>query len=328
MGKQQPVMVVTSASMDDIGCVLSGLGFKWTHYSNLTLIENPKPDVLFVNCGSPTSSPDLREFVEKGGVVYISDHACTDVELLLESEPTSANFSLSGEAGTYVASVIDQNLITYLGTEHIDLEFDMGQWAVITTPPNKSNILLEVNNNPVLFTYNLGKGSLIFTSFHNSAQKSELEKKLIQYLALKPLLRAKTIKTVKQTTRRGGAVEILKEIEPVLSKKSNFVETVSLKPTFGILTAELSWLGNATVTMQILQGDKVLKRETAKMSPFRTSIDSSHMHDLRLSVAEYPFSVVISLDDYPEQMLLTSLVLSVESLEKGDISELKTLLGM
>jgi hypothetical protein len=326
MGKQQPVMAVTSESMDDIGRVLSGLGLVWSNYCDEMLQGNSKPDVVFVNCGSPTSNPHLKYFVEQGGVVYISDHSYTDVELLLE--PKSAHFSLTGLQGTYAADVIDQNLRTFLGTERIELEFDMGSWAKIETPPPKSNSLLKINGKPVLITGDIGKGSFIFTSFHNSAQKSELEKKLIQYLALKPLLRATTIKTVKETTTRGGPVEILKQMEPVLSKQTEFTDSVLLDQPFSRFTAELSWIGDAKVTMNILHEGKVLKSETARMSPLRISLSAGKYASSEFLSEIKKLSVVISLDEYLEQTLLSSVVLSVEPKETADNLELKSLLGL
>lgn len=326
MGKQQPLMAVTSKNMDDIGQVLSGLGLVWSDYSDGMLQGNSKPDVIFVNCGSATSNPQLKYFVEQGGVVYISDHSYTDVELLLE--PNSVHFSLTGLEGAYVADVIDQNLKTFLGTDRIELEFDMPAWANIETPPPKSNSLLKINGKPVLITGDVGEGSFIFTSFHNSAQKSELEKKLIQYLALKPLLRATTIRTVKETTTRGGPVEILKQMEPVLSKQTEFTESVLLDQPFSRFTAELSWLGDAQVTMNIHHEGKVLKSEAARMSPLRMSLSAGkYISSEDLSEIK-KLSVLISLDNCLDQTLLSSVVLSVEPKETDDNLELKSLLGL
>jgi hypothetical protein len=323
MGKQQPSMAVTGADMDDIGSVLTNLGFTWSPYSNKILIGNSKPDVIFVNCGSATNDPSLVGFVRDGGVVYVSDHACTDVEMLLSSEPTSVQFDFSGVEGIYEAKVLDQNLITYLDSEHLNLHFDMSAWVRVVTPPARSNLLLEVEGLPVLFTYNLGKGTVIFTSFHNSAQQSDIERKLIAYLALKPLLRSKTIRTVRETTRRGGIVEILLEAEPVLVTGSSVDIPVDLNQKSGRLTAELSWIDSSIIEMSLLKNGIPLTTEVSKMPPFRisgsVSVSSSESSDA--------YSMRLSLKETLVQSLLCSLVVSIESEDSDSRSELKKLLG-
>ena len=323
MGKQQPSMVVTGANMDDIGSVLTNLGFTWSPYSSEMLTGNSKPDVVFVNCGSPTNDPSLVDFVRDGGVVYVSDHACTDVEMLLISEPTSVRFDYFGEAGHYEAKVLDQNLIKYLNSNRLDLEFDMSDWVRVVTPPVGSDLLLEVEEIPVLFTYNLGKGTVIFTSFHNSAQQSDIERKLIAYLALKPLLRSKTIRTVKETTRRGGIVEILLDVEPVLVTGAAVEIPLDLDKKSGHLTAELSWIGSSIIEMSLLKNGMPITTEVSKMPPFKISglvsvplIDSSSTYSVRLR-----------LKDTTGQSLLCSLVISMESDDSDARSELRKLLG-
>lgn len=323
MGKQQPSMAVTGASMDDIGSVLSNLGFTWSPYSSEMLTGNSKPDVVFVNCGSPTNDPLLVDFVRDGGVVYVSDYACTDVEMLLISEPTSARFDYLGMAGQYEAKVLDQNLIKYLDSNRLDLEFDMSDWVRVVTPPIGSDLLLEVNEMPVLFTYHLGKGTVIFTSFHNSAQQSDIERKLIAYLALKPLLRSKTIRTVKETTRRGGIVEILLDAEPVLVTGAAVEIPLDLNKKSGHLTAELSWIESSIIEMSLLKNGMPITTEVSKMPPFKISGSVS----VPLIDSPGTYSVRLELKDTSDQSLLCSLVISMERDDSDARSELRKLLG-
>ena len=142
------------------------------------------------------------------------------------------------------------------------------------------------------------------------------------------MLRATTIKTVKETTTRGGPVEILKQMEPVLSKQTEFTDSVLLDQPFSRFTAELSWIGDAKVTMNILHEGKVLKSETARMSPLRISLSAGKYASSEFLSEIKKLSVVISLDEYLEQTLLSSVVLSVEPKETADNLELKSLLGL
>ncbi len=52
--------MMVGKSMDDIGSVLSALGFTWSPYDATGFEGNQRPDVLFVNCGSPTSGATSR----------------------------------------------------------------------------------------------------------------------------------------------------------------------------------------------------------------------------------------------------------------------------
>src|SRR5262249_52283964 len=56
---------------------------------------------------------------------------------------------------------------------------------------------------PLLVTFTHGKGTVIFTSFHNEKQTSEVEKKLLQYLVFK-LVTAKVDAEVASTINQGG----------------------------------------------------------------------------------------------------------------------------
>lgn len=317
MGKQQPKMAVTASSMDDIGSVLSGLGFEWSLYESGSLIGNNKPDVLFINCGSAIDNNDLPQFVKSGGVVYISDHAYPNFNSIVTATGHYSNIELSGAPGDYNAIVMDQDLSFYLGVGSLDIEFDMGQWAEIKSVPSNARILLEVENQPVLISLNYGKGSAIFTSFHNSAQRSELEMKLINFLALKPLLRSKTIKATEETTRRGGNVIILDEIEPVLRINAPYKKSHNVPSKAIHFMAEVNWLGDAEISISLVSEGVKLKEVSSKLSPLKIRLDS---------IPSGPVELIGRLVDHHDESLITSMVISVTESDDDERATLRDLL--
>jgi len=320
MSKQQPTMMVTGKSMDDIGSVLSGLGFAWSPYDATGFEGNQRPDVLFVNCGSSTSRSDLASFVYSGGVVYISDHAKDDYESIVSDIGKSCDISLVGSQGTYDATVVDQNLAAYLDVDSLKLEFDMGAWAVVQSPPNGASQLIEVDGKPVVMTLKHGLGSVIFTSFHNSAQNSDIEKQLIRFLALKPLMKSKSIRTVKETTKRGGKISILDESEPVVSASKPYRTTYNLPKSATSFQVELNWLGEAEVHITCSSGGDHVKKGSARMAPLRTTLDTD-------SLSSGSVDVEIRLEGGAHQALLTSMVCSITESDADDRKSLRSLMG-
>lgn len=313
-------MMVTGKSMDDIGSVLSKLGFAWSPYDATRFEGNERPDVLFVNCGSSTSRNDLASFVHSGGVVYISDHAKDDYESIVSEIGKFCDISLVGNRGTHNATVVDQDLAAFLDVVSLNLEFDMSAWAVVQSPPAGASRLIEVDGNPVVMTLKHGLGSVIFTSFHNSAQNSDIEKKLIRFLALKPLMKSKSIRTVKETTKRGGKISILDESEPVISASKPYLKTYKLPKNATSFQVELNWLGEAEVHITCSSGGNKVKKDAARMAPLRITVDKD-------SLSSGSVDVEIHQEGGAHQALLTSMVCSITESDADDRKSLRSLLG-
>jgi len=313
-------MMVTRSSMDDIGSVLSTLGFTWSPYDETEFEGNNRPDVLFVNCGSPTYRSDLASFVYSGGVVYISDHAKNDYESIISDIGKSCVITLVGNEGTHKAEVVDQNLAAFLDVDSLNLEFDMEEWAVVKSPPKGALRLVEVDGNPVVMTLKHGLGSVIFTSFHNSAQNSEIEKQLIRFLALKPLMKSESIRTVKETTKRGGKIRILDESEPVVSASKPYRTTYKLPKSATSFQVELNWLGEAEVHITCSSGGDSLKKGSARMAPLRITLDTD-------SLSSGTVDIEIRLGGGTHQALLTSMVCSITESDADDRKSLRSLMG-
>ena len=85
-------MMVTGKSMDDIGSVLSALGFAWSPYDATGFEGNQRPDVL---CQLWELHAEERSCVVCLFVaVYISDHAKDDYESIVSDIGKSRDISL------------------------------------------------------------------------------------------------------------------------------------------------------------------------------------------------------------------------------------------
>lgn len=174
---------VTSRGCDDMAQVLTSLGLSFTQFSG-----RYDCDIMFLNCLSgdrdKLDAAKLREFVERGGLLYASDHMDTVIH---SAFPDFIKSSHTGNAGKETIEVVDKELKAVIG-KTVDIEFDLGIWAVISKTSGK--VLLRMNNQsstPVMVMKQYGKGHVFFTSFHNHKQTSDKEKMLLQLLLLKQL---------------------------------------------------------------------------------------------------------------------------------------------
>lgn len=169
---------VSTPNFDDIGEILRSMNINYKPF-NVTGFDC---DVLFLNCGTPdaVNSSKLREFVQKGGCVYMSDWA---EQFLREAFPGRANINRSGKTGTMKARVVDRELKDIIG-EHIEVMFDLGSWGEISS--HKGETLIEtatvIGTRTLMFTFKEGKGQVFYTSFHNHAQADEKEKTVLKVM--------------------------------------------------------------------------------------------------------------------------------------------------
>jgi len=176
------------------------------------------------NNGKP-SAEALRRFVDQGGRVYASDwafayiyHAFPDIVQFFDS-PESWDAYI-GEKGIVKAEVVNAGLRETLGLSEIELNYDLPAWVPIRDvtegvivylkgkypatrmfsgdgmpihPYGRRNLLRLPTGNPRLFRegplaigFKYGKGFVIFTTFHNAPQRTEIEQKLLKFFALRP----------------------------------------------------------------------------------------------------------------------------------------------
>ena len=208
---------------DDMGRLLRelGEGYDYTPITTSQIAQNPKMlddyDVLFLTC-APNTGPEIsgiiRDYVARGGTLYASDfrfdilkHRNAFEELVYHPH------ALKGAGGqTVTATVKNQSLREALGSDHIDLEFDLPAWrtAAFRSPP--AEVLLEgrfrttggsYRTAPLLVRFPFGDGTVIFTSFHNEKINRGDATKLLQYLVF-TLVTAEVEKMVNAKIQKGG----------------------------------------------------------------------------------------------------------------------------
>ncbi len=196
-GAKTPKIGVANSMYDDIPSVLReiNLPFSYTRDSQSPFDDF---DVIFVGCALSEmwkfTPESVRDYVGRGGVLYVSD---LSYKILAEAFPDDLKGWLAaGRVGQFPCETLDRKLAKSLG-KTFTLNFDLASWAYLTQPSAKVNVLLRLQpplNIPVLFTLTHGRGKVIFTSFHNHANASDLEKTLIQALVEQPVEAARNIK--------------------------------------------------------------------------------------------------------------------------------------
>jgi len=170
-----------------------------------------------------TLTPVIRSFVANGGVLYGSDFAAP---LLEDAFPDAIRFGRSkkddpeslgsGSQETITADVVDAALRDYLLSAKVQIHFDMSGWypvqwltasgriylqaaflyvrglgvpglgahtaGEVVVPLEKQKVVL-----PLVVSFPYGRGFVVYTAFHNKAQPTEIEQRLIEFLAIRPL---------------------------------------------------------------------------------------------------------------------------------------------
>jgi VanZ family protein len=98
-----------------------------------------------------------------------------------------AVFGNGGDARHLTATVKDKGLASQIGNS-LSLNFDAGSWHIVNSCAEQVRTYLALGNQSLLISFRHGKGQVIFTSFHNHAQVSKIEERLLQFLVLKPVL--------------------------------------------------------------------------------------------------------------------------------------------
>jgi hypothetical protein len=199
LGQQK--VFVTRPGNDNIGEILTSMDVEFEAFQG-----SFDCSLLFVNCGTPDHIDPgaLAEFVHSGGCVYASDHADT---LVAQAFPGVFDFGgHSGSRGQVAADVIDPELRGVLGNR-IEIEFDMGAWAVLQGGRAEALLISAKGSQqaglPIMAYAEYGEGSIFYTCFHNKAQTSDREKRLLQLLVVKQFS-AKSHQSFEQAGRSLG----------------------------------------------------------------------------------------------------------------------------
>jgi len=183
---------VTSPSYDNVGLVLNnirgGVAFDVLTNSDLSNFDRlSQYHAIFINCGSHqgVNTQVLRRFVQEGGVVYASDLAATTVR---PAFPDMFSFSTNTSSQTVQsAAIVHTSLASHMGRSHMDINFNLSNWAVITELSPSATVYIRgnVSNHgvrPLAFSFDYGRGRVFFTSFHNHVQATTDMVNFIEYL--------------------------------------------------------------------------------------------------------------------------------------------------
>jgi len=236
-------IAVVTGDYDRIESLIGSLGLDYTLYygDEETVGDNPdhpmhakklignldelrKYDMVFINCGfqfqsiwwgagnPPTTYVNnLRQFVDEGGRLYVSDWAFVSI---MESWPEAIMFDLSLEPmyncpdtvggcvmcgyGPYSteATIQNPNMEALVGAKTVAVTYELDGWAIIGgySPSAQSHIVgtiqstsglsaaycpnppIEIHNSPLVVSYkpNPTAGNVVFTTFHNVEQEETL----------------------------------------------------------------------------------------------------------------------------------------------------------
>lgn len=187
-----PPLYVSSSGSDDMGAVLDDLGLEYDPLNSVDVREI-NDGVVMLNCDGGWESeielPALRKFLERGGAAIASDHASSAVKTF-----TDATFSNKVLPTRVTAEVVDDELVDLLGQQSLKLTFNMPLWHKPKRLPEGSRPLLESEGSlfssgrsVLAYQFSIGNGSMVYTSFHNHAQASDVEEALLQLLLMVPI---------------------------------------------------------------------------------------------------------------------------------------------
>jgi hypothetical protein len=272
-------LAVTTVGFDNIGAVLSSLGFSATEVTEAQLTDLAtlqQYSSIYINCSDTLDGQDLdaaatavREFVNAGGTVYASDYANS---LIAKAFPGKINFYAGeagadglgrvGDAGVVSATVTDPGLAAVLGTNVIEINFDLPSWAIIdsvgadvtihmTGPANVIDLtsIFELDPNidytnpeslgdltslypstpigdkPFVVSFSEGAGEVLYTSFHNEAQTSSDLARVLNWFAIRVLSGGRVRENRDVVSQSQGLVlqEVVDSVSPDGTKEYAFV---------------------------------------------------------------------------------------------------------
>lgn len=147
-------------------------------------------DILFFECNHLFSTvmsagnatqiiSNLQSFVQAGGSLYAADNS---YQWVAEPFPNLATFGGTATSEIVMADVISTDMLNLLGASEVEIDFDLGGMRVIDSiePPtvlHLSGTRGGENGRPLMYTYRdpINGGTVIYTSFHSSAQGTASE---------------------------------------------------------------------------------------------------------------------------------------------------------
>ena len=181
---EECVIEVSSPHYDDIGEVLSEMGLSYRGID-----PQLSCDLLFLNCGTEdyVDPSVLRSFVENGGILYASDFA---ISYINDAFPWLLSWTGDTSACHAQAYIEDREIASLIGSR-INIFFDLDVWKMVTK--HKGEVLMSADipgkgkQIPIMVKFDIGKGHIFYTSFHNHEVAGKQEKNLLKLFLCKQL---------------------------------------------------------------------------------------------------------------------------------------------
>jgi hypothetical protein len=220
-----PSILVSPPGYDDVNAVLHQLGGSFMntrqlHANEMPLLRDPaflrQFQHLFLNCLQDfrqnidqQMADSVRHFVEAGGSLYASDWASGVIEAAFAHRLAFAKGV--GQQGRVAAIVGDKHLAANIGSG-VSINFDLNEWDLISRFPAWTDVYIwDSRKRPLAVGFRMGKGRIVFTSFHHHAQRQSShlfasdEEKLLQWLVALPTQHAAMLRVVGALAQRRAA---------------------------------------------------------------------------------------------------------------------------
>jgi hypothetical protein len=175
---------VFQGEWDHIEKILDKVGVSYTKFPARSVAKQnlDKFNIIFINCGeiedgevTPAEAKKLRDFVDGGGALYVSDRS---VPYVTAAFPDSLNVQGNiGPASMRKGNVIDVQLGGFLrGSVGVPLNYNLGAWRRLqkVQPVTTFTLLRDAEfQEPSIVTFLHGAGFVGYTTFHDEAQMND-----------------------------------------------------------------------------------------------------------------------------------------------------------
>ncbi len=278
-----------------------------------------KYDILFFTCGQEENNnlrvrDNLRQFVEKGGTLYASDWRYDCLKLAFH-DFADPSLVAHGQTGNVTATVVDPGLRDVFG-EKVNLHFNLQLWKAAAFGGRKVEVMLRGTfatmsgpgqpvaagggqfEAPLLVRFHHGKGTVIFTSFHNEGANTQLTTKLLKYLVFS-VITAKENANVHESLLQGGFSPSKSNLMSASADDPKVVQTYVHKKA-GKLRFVLAFGSGARLKLEV-EGPGGQKKEQTGDSTFTIEVPDAAAGDWRCTItalhvpyANFPFTMTVA----------------------------------
>jgi hypothetical protein len=269
-------LAVTPAAFDDMGKLLDRLGPGY-RYDVIDEEDFTRPESLgrynaiFLSCAESFihEAPDapspvargLREYVARGGTLYASDLRFDTVAAAFPESLDRASVA-QGKKQDVRADVVAPELREALGPQ-IPLHFVVEGWRPAAFRGEGVRVLLRGKlattaglniDAPLAVLFSHGKGTVVFTSYHDEKQTSGAEADLVRYLVRKTVAARIEAKAVDLLADEGVVPRMTHtyEADPALKR----IEGTFTHPQAGPLKFAMAFEGaGATIRLEVISPD-------------------------------------------------------------------------